>query len=416
MKNFQIFVLILVACIEVLACNLELSVSKKGESAIQKENSLKALSKNYFKLGCGLTGRSESTNAINLPDYMSLVDEHFSSCTMTNLMKPDSILSQSKSKAAYTANDNDETTAPVLDFSIIASTLEWCKNHNVQMRGHTLVWHKQAPEWFFRSGYESNGELVSKAVMIERLDSFIKQYMSYVQDNYPGVIYCWDVVNEAVDESTSSNTAYGDDSTAFRCRRYSEDHETPNLWYSTLGPDFPEIAFTIARKYASEGVSLFYNDYNAVYYNKRPYVYALCESLKEKGLIDGIGIQAYWGVDSSSPTEATIEYAINYYSQLGLEIQITEWSMDADTNKDGTCSEEELSSQAQRYADLLNLLQNLDTYGGGKANITCVSFFGVVDNYPLYDNNTDAARLFYSNYEPKPVFYSVQNVLKNNYK
>lgn len=90
--------------------------------------------------------------------------------------------------------------------------------------------------------------------------------------------------------------------------------------------------------------------------------------------------------------------------------------MDADTNKDGTCSEEELSAQAQRYADLLNLLQNLDTYGGGKANITCVSFFGVVDNYPLYDNNTDTARLFYSNYEPKPVFYSVQNVLKNNYK
>ena len=67
MKKLLIFVLILIACIEVLACNLEQSLSTKGKSAIQKETSLKALSKNYFKLGCGLTGRSESTNAIYSP-------------------------------------------------------------------------------------------------------------------------------------------------------------------------------------------------------------------------------------------------------------------------------------------------------------------------------------------------------------
>ena len=34
-----------------------------------------------------------------------------------------------------------------------------------------------------------------------RLESFIQQYLAYVQENYPGVVYCWDVVNEAVEPS-----------------------------------------------------------------------------------------------------------------------------------------------------------------------------------------------------------------------
>ena len=31
------------------------------------------------------------------------------------------------------------------------------------------------------------------------MESYIKQMLEHVQVNYPGVIYCWDVVNEAVD-------------------------------------------------------------------------------------------------------------------------------------------------------------------------------------------------------------------------
>lgn len=406
------FLLIFFSNSIVISCSQAASVQSALESSTEEKSvSLKTLCKDYFKFGCGLTGNSESTNAINLSEYMALVEDHFSSCTMTNLMKPANVLSQSKSIAAYT----DETSEPVLDFSKIQSTLEWCMNNNVQMRGHTLVWHKQAPEWFFHEGYTSDGAIVSAEVMKTRLDSFIKQYMNYVQDNFPGVVYCWDVVNEAVaaESRDGVSLANADTDTNFMCRKLKEDG-SENLWYSTLGSDYPEIAFTIARKYAAEGVSLIYNDYNAVYSTKRQYIYNLCSSLKEKGLIDGIGMQAYWSVEESTPTEDTIKNAINLYSELDLELQVTEWSMEADTDEDGECSEEELSAQAERYASILRLLKSLDTQSGGSANITCVSFFGLVDNYPLYQNNTDTARLFYSNYEPKPVFYSIQNVLKED--
>ena len=39
---------------------------------------------------------------------------------------------------------------------------------------------------------------VSKAVMQKRLQYYIKEVITHFEKKYPGVIYCWDVVNEAV--------------------------------------------------------------------------------------------------------------------------------------------------------------------------------------------------------------------------
>ena len=56
-----------------------------------------------------------------------------------------------------------------------------------------------------------------------------------------------------------------------------------------------------------------------------------------------------------------------------------------------------------------------DTQGGGNANITCVSFFGVMDGYTLYGNDTTNSRLFDKDLQPKPVFYSVSDTFKMFY-
>ncbi|MBE6361079.1 MAG: endo-1,4-beta-xylanase, partial [Treponema bryantii] len=279
------------------------------------EDSLKDLCSDYFKLGCGIYGYNMETNAINHKEYMEVAKKHFNSCTLTNLMKPVYVLSE------YDSIDNFESgnSEPVLNFQIIEDTLKWCKENNVQMRGHTLVWHTQAPKWFFCQGYDSSNDLVGREEMIGRLDSFTKQYMGYVQDNFPGVVYCWDVVNEAVDPSK------GDKNTNFMCRIVNDNQE--NYWYSTIGPDYPEVAFKIARKYAADGVKLFYNDYGTVDKTKRNYIYNLCKDLKEKGLIDGIGMQSYW--DMKNPKLEDIKEAIELYASLDVEIQLTEWSMSA---------------------------------------------------------------------------------------
>lgn len=387
----------IIAIIIFLAFSCKSTDAKVQVSQSDDEAGLKSLCADYFKLGCGLTGSSPQNCAINLPKYMELVEKHFSSCTMTNLMKPAYILNQTKSIKNFAEGKNEAG----LVFGAIDSTLEWCAQNNVQMRGHTLVWHTQVPDWFFKEGFKNDGELVTRDEMIERLDSFIKQYLDYVQTNYPGLVYCWDVVNEAVDPVD------GDKESFFRCRIKNGNEK--NLWYYTIGADYPEVAFRIARKYAAPGVSLFYNDYTTVDSTKRELIYKLCKDLKEKGLIDGIGMQAYW--DMNYPSLVAIDQTIRRFSELGLEIQLTEWSIPAP-------SEDAFGflAQGERYATIFRLLQKLDTQGGGPANITCVSFFGVMDGYPLYQNDTTTTRIFDKNYQPKLAFKSIKNTFLEYYQ
>lgn len=234
--------------------------------------------------------------------------------------------------------------------------------------------------------------------MLGRMESYIAQLMTHVQDNYPGVVYCWDVVNEAVDPDK------GDKDSFFRCR--TENDGTPNPWYLTIGEDYVEMAFTYARKYAAEDVKLFYNDFNTYQLEKRNAIYALCQSLKEKGLIDGIGMQGYWGVDY--PSIGTLESTIRKFGELGLEIHITELSVSVDEE-----NEENFEKQGKRYGSIFMSLARLDTEGGGDANITNVTFFGLIDHYR--EGDATNTRLFDANYQPKPAFFKVKNMMNTLY-
>ena len=359
---------------------------------------LKDLCKDYFKIGFGINGYNEKNCAIEYPEFMIKGNEQFSSCTLTNMMKPVYILDQKKSVQNY----KDSNSEPVLNFSSINKTLKWCKDNNLKMRGHTFVWHTQNPLWFFSKEYNEQNGFVGRDEMIMRLDSFVRQYLSYVQSMYPGVVYCWDVVNEAVDPSK------GDVNSFFMCR--TENDSVPNYWYVTIGDDYPEVAFSIARKYAQKDVKLFYNDYGTTDAAKREYIFKLCDYLNKKGLIDGIGMQGYW--DFKNPSLQIIKDTINRFAQTGLEIQITELTVSAPKAND-----EDFNMQALRYAGIMRLLQKLDKEGGGNANITAVTFFGLMDGYPLYGgSDTTTSRLFDTNLNPKPAYFSVQETLKKFYK
>lgn len=372
----------------------EFGNSRYDLTAALTEPALKDYCSDYFTLGVGLNGSTLENQTLNMPEYMAVASKHFNSCTMTNLMKSSYILDQQGSRKS--ASDGDGS--PVLSFATIDPTLEWCQQNGMQMRGHTLVWHAQAPDWFFREGYTDNGKYVDRETMLFRMESYIAQLMTHVQDNYPGVVYCWDVVNEAVDPDK------GDKDSFFLCR--TENDGVPNPWYVTIGEDYVEMAFTYARKYAAEDVKLFYNDFNTYQTEKRDAIYALCESLKEKGLIDGIGMQGYWGVDY--PTIGVLEITIRKFAELDLEIHITELSVGVDEE-----NEESFEKQGQRYASIFMSLKQLDKEGGGSANITNVTFFGLIDHYRQGD--TTNSRLFDSVFQPKPAFYRIRNMLKTIY-
>ena len=376
---------------EVLA---EFGNSRYDLTAALTGPALKDLCSDYFTLGVGINGSTLENQTLNIPEYMAVVKKHFNSCTMTNLMKCGYILDQDGSQQSAAQGDG----SPVLSFETIDPTLEWCRQNGVQMRGHTLVWHAQAPEWFFREGYRDNGAYVDKEVMLFRMESYIAQLMTHVQDNYPGVVYCWDVVNEAVDPDK------GDQNSAFLCR--TENDGVPNPWYATIGEDYVEMAFTYARKYAADGVKLFYNDFNTYQTEKRDAIYTLCASLKEKGLIDGIGMQGYWGLDY--PSIGVLETTFRKFGELELEIHITELSVGVDEE-----NEESFEEQGSRYGAIFMALKNLDTEGGGDVNITNVTFFGLIDHYRQGD--TTNSRLFDAVYQPKPAFIKVRNMLNTLY-
>ncbi len=377
-----------------LALAKEFEGKKYDLTEILTEDSLKDLCSAYFTLGVGINGSTLENQTLNSGEYMTVVRKHFNSCTMTNLMKSCYILDQKGSQANLAAGDKK----PALSFATIDPTLKWCQENGVSMRGHTLVWHAQAPDWFFRVDYQDNGEYVDRDTMLYRMESYIEQLLTHVQEEYPGVIYCWDVVNEAVDPDK------GDKDSGFMCRMENDGVENP--WYCTIGPDYVEMAFTYARKYAAEGVKLFYNDFNTFQIAKRKNIYALCESLKEKNLIDGIGMQGYWGI--SYPSVTDLDTTIREYAKLGLEIHITELSVDVPEETD-----EQFEKQAKKYKSIMVMLHNADLEGGGPANITNVTFFGLIDHYR--DGDTTNTRLLDKDYQLKPAYTMVRDVFKACY-
>ena len=352
---------------------------------------LKDLCADYFTLGVGINGSDLFNQCLNIPQYMELSKKHFNSVTMSNLMKSCYILDQMGCQKNLESGDKEVAVS----FASIDPTLEWCKENGMKMRGHTLVWHTQAPNWFFREGYTDDGEYVDKETMLARMESYIKQVMTHCQEEYPGVIYCWDVVNEAVDPESADPDSF------FKCR--TKCGQDPNPWYDTIGPEYVEMAFTYARKYAADDVKLFYNDYNTFQEPKTEGIVALATSLNEKGLIDGIGMQGYWGIKYPSIDE--IKTAMTKFAELGLEIQVTELSIGVDKETDA-----EFEKQATAYEKVFEMFKEMDTQGGGPANITNVTVFGLVDHYR--DGDQTNTRLFDKDYQPKPAFKKVREVME----
>ncbi|MHB8128321.1 MAG: endo-1,4-beta-xylanase [Mobilitalea sp.] len=360
---------------------------------------LKDVYADYFSIGVAINGTQQSNSTIKSNAMAEIFKYHFNSTTFSNLMKPSYLLDQNGCKKNF-SEGND---IPAVSFNSAIDGLEFAKANGIKMRGHVLIWHTQTPEWFFREGFDNAGELVDKDTMLKRMESYIQQVMEFTQTEYPGVIYAWDVVNEAIENGAGN---YETES-GFEIRTKSGEGENP--WYKVIGVDYVEKAFEYARKYAAPEVKLFYNDYNTFQRAKTQSIYDLVSYLKEKGLIDGIGMQGY--MDLSYPGifsgDDSFKAALEKFAKLGLEIHITELTIRSDDK-----TEKSFEKQGERYLALFQLLSTMDTAGGGPANITNVTFFALMDEYLFYNNNTEYHRLFDKELQPKPAFYGVLDAVK----
>lgn len=337
---------------------------------------LKTVYEPFFKIGAAVSRWNLYT-----PAHVQFLSEQFSSFTVENDMKPMYYLDAKKNRTEA----EKYNLSPALNFERAIPYLEMAKQKGIPMRGHTLVWHGQTPQWFFYENYNTTSKLASRETMLSRMENYIKGVLTFVQENYPGVIYAWDVVNEAINDG------------GFR----------DSLWFKTVGKDFVEMAFTFARKYAAPGVSLFYNDYEEYLDWKRDLIInEILLPLKAKGLIDGVGMQSHLLMDH--PDFADYEKAVNMYGATGLEVQVTELDIH---NADS--SEESMHQLAMRYQELFSIL--VAAKGTGKANITAVTFWNLLDENSWlsgFRKETSYPLLFHGKCEAKEAYYAVLEVLR----
>ena len=127
------------------------------------------------------------------PKMMNLMKEQFSILTPENEMKPDSVLDVSGSVKLL--EETRDETAVAVHFDATRALLRFAQRNGIKVHGHVLIWHSQTPEAFFHEGYNSKNPLVTREVMIGRMENYIKGVFEYLEENYPGVVVSWDVLN-----------------------------------------------------------------------------------------------------------------------------------------------------------------------------------------------------------------------------
>ncbi len=360
-------------------------VTQAPEAEIEQDiPALKDVFANDFKIGTAITPNDLSSKAT-----MALVEKHFSgSLTAGNEMKPDSVLNKAACQAYFEETGDD--TVPQISFSAAKPFLNYCQKNNIPVRVHTLVWHSQTPDWFFKEGYADDGEWVSKEKMLARMENYIKAYFEELTALYPDIdFYACDVVNEA----------WTDGGTPRDPGEQGQGGSQKSAWVQVFGDNsFIEPAFEFARKYAPEGCKLYYNDFNEYMPQKITAVIEMATELKEKGLIDGLGMQSHLDVRSGPdafPSVDVYNKALDKYAELGLDIQITE--LDATTNTNPT--DESFTAQAEYYKGIM------DSIYAHKDNISAVVIWGVTDDASWRADRCPL--LFDGEYKAKPAFYSI---------
>lgn len=235
------------------------------------------------------------------------------------------------------------------DFSPTDALVNFGHTNNMQVVGHTLVWHSQTPNWVFagtnpppptatnqapapratdtntntpgtsppeRRGFGAgfggggfgryNGPRASRDELLQRM----RDHIHTVVGRYKGRIQVWDVVNEALADGQGTNVLRN------------------SLWSEIIGPDFIAKAFQYAHEADPKAV-LRYNDYGLENPAKRKRLIALIKELQtQKVPIHAIGSQAHVNV---STTFETMDQSLSEIATLGLPIHITELDVNSAT-------------------------------------------------------------------------------------
>lgn len=326
-----------------------------------------------FEVGMAVSPYQFSDSVIT-----SVVNKHASSLVAENDMKPHVI---GVGPGTYNFGPGDEIVA-------------YAEARGMVVRGHTLLWHSSAPEWFFAGDATSPGYAAT-------VENRLITYVTDVVRHFAGKVHAWDVVNEVI----------SDDSTQlYRSSR----------WYQVLGPSYIETALRAARA-ADATVQLFINDYSTEDPGKLSRLMSVVDDLRSRGVpLDGIGHQMH--INISWPPVSNVASALSAVEARGLINHITELDVSLYDRDAGSCHsnpplgcqssmrvgsvqyKEAIRQQALQYRAMYNLFAQ-------RESVTSVTTWGVCDKstwlatWPT--QRTNHPLLFDASGKPKSAFWAV---------
>ena len=233
---------------------------------------LKDAYKDYFMIGVAVNQRNV-TNA----EQQALIKREFNSMTCENDMKP----------------EPTEPNEGQFNWENADRIANFCRANGIKLRGHCLMWHSQIGRWM-------TSDNPTKEVFYQRMKNHIQAIVS----RYKDVVYCWDVVNEAMTDDKNA-----------------EDPYRQSVMYKLCGDEFIAKAFQFARE-ADPKALLFYNDYNECDPVKSKRIFNMVKKMKDAGVpIDGIGMQGHYNI--YGPTEKEVDDAITLYKTIVKHIHVT---------------------------------------------------------------------------------------------
>jgi len=292
-------------------------------------------------------GNIISPRDFDCPQTLEMFKHHYNAVTAENAMKPVYI---SSAKGEYNFDEADRIVA-------------WANENDIEVIGHTLVWHGQSAPWLNKN---PDGTVLTRAEAKANLEAFIKAYVS----RYSGRVYSWDVINEVFRDDA------GEFSGDWRShlRKETDNPRAVGHWYlayengakkelGETGCDYIFDAFYFARRYDPHAV-LYCNEYNEEQPIKREAMAQMVEQINadwEKHphydgrlLIEGIGMQFHCnhGTDLG-----LIRQSLERFAKTGARISATELDITfgSEENPATPLTDEQSKQQAEMYHQIFDM-------------------------------------------------------------
>ncbi|MBN2663178.1 MAG: endo-1,4-beta-xylanase [Bacteroidales bacterium] len=282
------------------------------------------------------------------------------------------------------------------DFNYLDKALKFAQDNNLKVRGTHLLWYAQTPEWLENGNYTA---LQVKAM----LKAYINTLFTHVKTEYPGVLTEISVANEILtDDETEGEYGF-----LREC-----------VWVEKLGEYYIDSAFIWVNEVYPEG-KLILNEYGNEFKGdfKTQKFLELATRLKDAGIpIDAVGLQCHFTTDKQElvdvPFDQTkFDQAIADYQNLGLEILITELDVRLNDDKKGN-TDEKLEEQAEVYRQIFETCLKYSL-------VTNITMWGFNDDLSYLNGRAswlpqkrDWGLIFDANYNPKPAYFAITDVLK----